>query len=62
MVPSQVLAWRSEPAKPGLSATLPGEEWEVQLVEKELTVRPLGRARDGGPGLRLGFRSAMFAS
>jgi hypothetical protein len=32
------------------------------VVEKDLSVRPLGRARDGGPGLRLGFRNAIFAS
>jgi hypothetical protein len=30
--------------------------------EKDLLVRPLGRARDGSPGLALGFRNAMFPS
>jgi hypothetical protein len=28
--------------------------------EKDLLVRPLGRARGGGPGLGLGFRNAVF--
>ena len=30
--------------------------------EKDLLVRPLGRARCGSPGLALGFRNAMFPS
>ena len=30
--------------------------------EKDLLVRPLGRARGGSPGLALGFRNAMFPS
>jgi hypothetical protein len=30
--------------------------------EKDLLVRPLGRARCGSPGLKLGFRNAMFPS
>jgi hypothetical protein len=30
--------------------------------EKDLLVRPLGRAKGGSPGLALGFRNAMFPS
>jgi hypothetical protein len=39
-----------------------GAELSSTEDEKDLIVRPLGRARGGSPGLTLGFRNAMFPS
>jgi hypothetical protein len=62
---SQVLSRSGEAraGKAGLAGPpIPKEELGGAVVEKDLSIRPLGRARGGGPGLRLGFRNAMCAS
>ena len=41
---------------------IPQEELGGAVDEKDLSVRPLGRTRGGGPGLKLGCRNAIFGS